>query len=74
LEKDPLREGFLNFVQKGFTVSQIHVLSANFVKFRWSEIGKVCVIYWTKNFASLSRSRFCADHAKTDCERIVKIC
>jgi len=40
-ESDPLRENFQNFVPKGFTVSQIHVLCANFVKFGPPEIGKV---------------------------------
>ena len=34
LEKnDPLLEDFENFVSKGFTTSQIHILCANFVKF-----------------------------------------
>jgi len=42
LEKgDPLREDFENFVLKGFTASQIHVLCANFVKFGRPEIVKV---------------------------------
>jgi len=36
-----LREDFENFVPKGFTISQIHVLWANFVKFGRPEIGKV---------------------------------
>jgi len=38
---DPFRDDFENFVPKGFTVSQIHVLCANFVKFGRPEIGKV---------------------------------
>jgi len=42
LEKnDPLREDFENFVPKGFTMSQNHVLCAYFVKFGRPEIGKV---------------------------------
>jgi len=42
LEKnDPLREDFENVVPKGFTISQIHVLCANFVKFGRPEIGNV---------------------------------
>jgi len=39
-KSDPLREDFENFVPKGFTISQIHVLCANFVKFGRPEIGK----------------------------------
>jgi len=35
-----LWEDFENFVLKGFTTSQIHVLCANFVKFGRPEIGK----------------------------------
>jgi len=38
---NPLREDFENFVPKGFTTSQNHVLCANFVKFGRLEIGKV---------------------------------
>jgi len=38
---DLLREDFENFVPKGFTTSQIHVLCANIVKFGRPEIGKV---------------------------------
>jgi len=41
LEKDPLRTSFHKCFPKGFTISQIHVLSADFVKFGWPEIGKV---------------------------------
>jgi len=40
-KNDPLWEDFENFVKKGFTMSQIHVLCANFVKFGAPEIGKV---------------------------------
>jgi len=38
---DPLRDDFENIVPKGFTVSQIHVLCANFVKFDRPKIGEV---------------------------------
>jgi len=42
LEKNnPLREGFQNFIPKGFIATQIHVLCAAFVKFGSPEIGKV---------------------------------
>jgi len=37
-KNDPLREDFENFVPKGFTNSQNHVLCANFVKFGRPEI------------------------------------
>jgi len=37
----PLQEDFENFVLKGFTTSQIHVLCANFVKFGRSEVGEI---------------------------------
>jgi len=62
-KKDPLWEDLQNFVPKGFTTSQIHVLCANFVKFGRLEISKV-VRYLldkkkTKKIASLSR--FCTD-------------
>ena len=40
-KNDPLPEDFENFVLKGFTISQIHVLCANFVKFGLPEIGRV---------------------------------
>jgi len=40
-KKDPLRKDFENLVPKGFTMSQIHVLCANFVNFGRPEIGKV---------------------------------
>jgi len=36
---NPLREDFENFVPKGSTTLQIHVLCANFVKFGQPEIG-----------------------------------
>jgi len=32
-KNDPLREDFLNSVPKGFTISPIHVLCTNLVKF-----------------------------------------
>ena len=67
LEKnDPLLEDFENFVPKGFTTSQIHVLCANFVKFGQPEIGNVVRYLVDKKkqkIGSLSRSRFCADRA-----------
>jgi len=47
---------------KGCTSSQNHVLSANFVKIGWPEIGKVvrCLPDKKKqNFRKVSRSRFC---------------
>jgi len=66
-KNDPLREDFGNFVPKGFTTSQIHVLCANFVKFGRPEIGKV-VRYLpdkkNKQIGSRSRSRSCADRAQ----------
>jgi len=40
-KKDPLRASFQKIIPKGFTMSQNHVLCANFVKFGWPEIGKV---------------------------------
>ena len=66
-EKRPLREDFENLVPKGFTTSQNHVLCANFVKFGLPEIGKVMRYLphqKKQKFASLSRSRFCADRAQ----------
>jgi len=66
-KNDPLQEDFENYVPKGFTTSQIHVLCANFVKFGLPEIGKVvCYLPDKKkqNFASLPRFRFCADRAQ----------
>jgi len=64
-KNDPLREHFENFVLEGFTVSQIHVLCANFMKFGRPEIGKV-VRYLPdkKKIGSRSRCRFCADCAQ----------
>jgi len=43
-KNDPLWEDFANFIPKGFTMSQIHVLCANFVKFGRLEIGKVVLL------------------------------
>jgi len=66
-KNNPLRENFQNSVPKGFTTSLIHVLCANFVKFGWWEVGEIarCLPDQKKqNFASLSRSRFCADRAQ----------
>jgi len=40
-KNDPLWEDFPNFVRRGFIISQIHILCANFVKFGWPGIGKV---------------------------------
>ena len=40
-KKDPLRANFRKCFPKGFTTSQIHVLSINFVKFGWPEVGKI---------------------------------
>jgi len=39
--KNPLRANFQKIIPKGFTMSQNHVLCANFVKFGSPEIGKV---------------------------------
>ena len=41
LEKDPLRANFHKCFPIGFTISQIHVLCANIVKFGWPDIGNV---------------------------------
>jgi len=65
-KNDPFREDFQNFVPKGFTISQIHVLYANFVKFGRPEIGKRVRYLPDKKkqkFSSLSRSRFCANRS-----------
>jgi len=66
LEKnDPLRRNFQNFVPKGFTVSRIHVLCANFVKFGRPEVGEMarCLPDEKKQtFGSLSC--FCADRVQ----------
>jgi len=63
-----LQEDFQDFVAKGFTTSQIHVLCANFLKFSRPEISRVVVHYLPdkkqQNFSSLSRSRFCTNHAQ----------
>jgi len=48
-KNDPLRKDFQNFVPKGFTTSQIHILCANFVKFGWPEVGKVLAYLPDKN-------------------------
>ena len=61
-KNDPLREDFDNFLPKGFTTSQNHVLCANFVKFGRPEIG--CIIYLTKKIGPRSHSRVCADRAQ----------
>jgi len=65
-KNDPLRKDLENFIPKGFTISQIHVLCANFVKFGQPEIGKRALFTGQKKqkIGSLSRSRFCADHAQ----------
>ena len=65
-KNDPLREDFENFVPKGFTMSQNHVLCVNFVKFGRPEIGKVVHYLPDKKtkIGLLSRSRFCADCAE----------
>jgi len=48
-KNDPLREDFENFIPKGFTTSQIHVLCANFVK-----SVKSSVAYLTKKNKKLA--------------------
>ena len=40
-KKDPLRANFHKCFLKGIMATYDHVLCANFVKFGWSEIGKV---------------------------------
>jgi len=58
LEKTtPLQEDFENFVPKGFTTSQIHVLCANFVKFGGLEIGKVVRYLPDKKTKTLASAR-----------------
>ena len=66
-KNDPLRKDLENFIPKGFTISQIHVLCANFVKFGQPEIGKRALFTGQKKqkIGSLSRSRFCADPPKS---------
>jgi len=61
LKKDPLRGNFQNFVPKGFTYSQIHVLCANFVKFSRPEMGSRALFAWqkTKFRLALSLSLLC---------------
>jgi len=66
-KNDPLRGNLLDFVPKRFIATPIYVLYANFVKFGRPEIGKVVRYLPHKkkqNFASLSRSRFCAGRAQ----------
>jgi len=65
-KKDPLRANFHKSVPKEFTMSQNHVLCANFVKFGWPVIGKVvrCLPDKKQNFRKPFRSRFCADRAQ----------
>ena len=66
-KNDPLRENVQNSVQKGFTVSPIHVLCTNCVKFGRLEIGKVvCYLPDEKKqkFDSLFRCGFCTDRAQ----------
>ena len=65
-KNDPLREDFENSVPKGFNMSQIHVLCANFVKFGRPEIGIVVRYLPDKKqkIGSRSRSRFCANRAQ----------
>jgi len=41
LKNDPLRGTFQNYIPKVFTVSPIHVLCANFVKFSRREVGEI---------------------------------
>jgi len=57
LEKDPLRANFHKRFPKGFTISQIHILWANFVKSGSPEISKVVHYLCEKkqNFGSLLR-------------------
>jgi len=64
----PYGEIFKILLQKEFTASPIRVLCSNFVKFGRSEIGKVVRYLPDKkkqNFATLSRSRYCADCIRT---------
>jgi len=60
-KNDPFWEDFENFVPKGFTTSQIHVLCVNFVKFGRPEIGRPTVVRYLpakkiKNRLALSLS------------------
>jgi len=66
LKKDPLRANFQNNIPKERTISQNHVLWANFVKFGRPEVGKVVRYLPDKKqkFGSRLRSRFCADRAQ----------
>jgi len=72
LEKKPSGKIFKKTVTKGFIVTQIHVLCANFVKFGRPEVCKLvrCLPHkkTEQNFGSLSRSRFCADRAQNSCQ------
>ena len=61
-KNDPLWETFQKFVPKGFIVTQIHVLCANFEKFSRRKLVKSHVVYLTKKNKISTRSRFCADH------------
>ena len=65
-KNDPLQEDFENFVLKGFTISQIHVLCTNFVKFGRPEVGEIarCLPDKKQKLGKRSRSRFCADRAQ----------
>ena len=67
-KKDPVRANYQKCFPKGFTVSQIHVLCANFVKFGRPEIIKV-VRYLPdqkqkQKIGWRSRCRFYADRAQ----------
>jgi len=62
-KNDPLREDFENFVPKGFTNSQNHVLCANFVKFGRPEIVRYLPDKKKQKIGSRSRSRVCANRA-----------
>ena len=66
-KNDPLLENFQKFVPKGFIVTQIHVLCANFVKFGRLEVGEIAWCLPDKkkqNFRSLCSSCFCTDRAQ----------
>jgi len=78
-KNDPLWGNFQNFVPKGFTASQIHVLCANFVKFGRPKVGEIarCLPDQKKNKFQLSLSlsllpKICQDQQQTmysDCPK-----
>jgi len=69
LEKnDPLWETFQKFVPKGFVVTQIHVLCANFVKFSRRKLVKSRIVYLTKKQTKFPLALTSAAITPTICE------